>query len=1113
MQIFLKKSERWKFVLFTKRISFKFLREILVDFYEIDPQFFDRKSLLESIKIENVEKERLSKELKYHWLEMLGNSEDLKEFLNDYAQKFESWLELREKFLKIASDSEMKSFVKENFSVNTYLHYEDGDIGREYIERLISYRKPKIPKDFKGKSGKILSFKVFENEMLHICLHLKLDSDKIGIFRLLITFSLFFERPSDEFEMDLEFINQNYSNLMLIYNIMNKLKVLEYEKKDFFQLSNYDSRDYSNAPYLNHWVKREPYFFRSFFMELLNENPFQLFDDVISHLKEITEESKNSKTSPVITPENWFDNLSNEIKNFLKKGEELFLKTSELLKKPKRPLEREEVEISEDYSKEKVLLEEIAIYLKKILINDEKNDSIDDKDKGFRTLNKFHKKFKRELGISRQTLYNLFNKESNNLYLYFEIRDNKDKGGGSEYRFRRAPYMKKHITKEAIKVERAIDQRYLLEKMRIMEALIYYKDKRYKNAISIFKNIAQNPSDTLIMDKTNYFGCLYYLGNSYYHINNYHKVLENFEKINFDENPLFNVMFDMAETYRYLRKYDKSLMILTRIIEEVTEVLNRYNTFIDFDNFFRNDQCIKFTELEEKYPSLLMGNEVEKYLISFEEIDIRDRRVLRIEKDKQFEGKWHDYAEFEHDYANKYWHGRRNFDAIIKLYDLLKHSLFLKSELIRRMVLDAVLNKREELVREELEEFLAHISQKTICWLFNKTSFENLIKYFSNLLQTHLKSGTKYFKEKIKSYYPEYEKKPSRPFRYIPEKYRHFIYYYISINRYYEDFHQADYLKRFGYSIENFEAELKAEFYITKIYSSLKYSIAEAIKNEKGAMEDLKLTEHSDILNIYSNWEDYHQPWRIGLKTDFVVDCNKKIIGLCRENELLSLERWTKNLYKDFREKAAELIKLRSKGRKMALNRAFEILYDNYNPSEAEFEITYGSKPEDINYQWFIYDSIITKINNITKETNKKIKIRIKLFNQDLTMETAKQIAEYHFERHYKSLKTIRLKPIVDMDLSKNALQLTFEHILSQKISDKYTRSLNQLLDCIPLSIFDAILSNINEFFISYVFSIKNDLYAYFDSKFTEEFANEYFDFEIEKMPKQNQVRIQITKK
>lgn len=1109
----MKKSERWKFVLFTKRISFKFLKEILAGFYEIDPQFFDKKSLLESLKIENVEKERLSKELKYHWLEMLGNSEDLKEFLNNYAQKYESWLELREKFLEIGLDSEMKSFVKENFSINTYLHYEDGDIGQEYIERLISYRKPKIPTDFKGKSGNILSFKVFENEMVHICLHLKLDSDKIGIFRLLITFSLFFEIPSDEFVLDLEFINQNYSNLMFIYNIMNKLEVLEYQKKDFFKLSNYDSRNYSNAPYLNHWIKREPYFFRSYFMELLNENPLHLFDDVISHLQEISEESENSKTSPVITPENWFDSLSNEIKSFLKKGEELFLKTSELLKKPKGPLEREEVEISEDYSKEKVLLEEIAIYFKKILVDDEKDDSIEDKDNGFRTLNKFHKKFKRELEISRQTLYNLFNKESNNLYLYFEIRDNKDKGGGSEYRFRRAPYMKKHITKEAIKVERAIDQKYLLEKMRIKEALIYYKDKRYKNAISIFKNIAQNPSDTLIRDKTNYIGCLYYLGNSYYHINNYRKALENFEKINFDENPLFNVMFDVAETYRYLRKYDKSLIILTRIIEEITEVLNRYKIFIDFDNFFRNDQWIKFTELEEKYPSLLMRNEVEKYLISFEEIDMRDRYALRIDKDKQFEGKWHDYAEFEHDYANKYWYGRRNFDAIIKLFNLLRHSLFLKSELIRRMVLDAVLNKREELVHEELEEFLAHISQKTICWLFNETSFENLIKYFNNLLQTHLKSSTKYFKEKIKSFYPEYEKKPSRPFRYIPEKYRHFIYYYISINRYYEDFHQTDYIKIYGYSIENLEAEIKAEFYITKIYSSLKYSVVEAIKREKYAMEDLKLIERTDILDIYSNWEDYHQPWHTGIKTDDVVDCNKKIMEFCRENELLSLERWAKNLYKDIREKAAELKKLRFEGRKMALNRVFEILYDNYNPSETEFEITYDSKPKDIRYQWFIYDSIITKINNFIKETNKKIKIRVQLFNQDLTKEAAKQITEYHFEKYYKSLKIIKLKPIVDMDLSKNVLQLTFEHMLSQKISDKYTRSLNESLDYIPLSIFDAILSNIREFFISYDSSIKKNLYAYFDSKFTEEFANEYFDFEIEKVPKQNQVRIQISKK
>lgn len=186
----------------------------------------------------------------------------------------------------------------------------------------------------------------------------------------------------------------------------------------------------------------------------------------------------------------------------------------------------------------------------------------------------------------------------------------------------------------------------------------------------------------------------------------------------------------------------------------------------------------------------------------------------------------------------------------------------------------------------------------------------------------------------------------------------------------------------------------------------------------------------------------------------------------CRENELLSLERWAKNLYKDIREKAAELKKLRFEGRKMALNRVFEILYDNYNPSEAEFEITYDSKPKDINYQWFIYDSIITKINNFIKETNKKIKIRVQLFNQDLTKEAAKQIKEYHFERYNKSLKTIRLKPIVDMDLSKNALQLTFEHMLSQKISDKYTRNLNELLDCIPLSIFDAILSNINKFLL-----------------------------------------------
>ena len=142
-----------------------------------------------------------------------------------------------------------------------------------------------------------------------------------------------------------------------------------------------------------------------------------------------------------------------------------------------------------------------------------------------------YKEYKTHINVSQPTFYAYF--EKFNWDLYLESRPKSDKGGGMEYRYKEINIITPSLIKKDIKEIELLeeDDSFISEKMTIQQALHYYNNKSYEKSIELLSNMVRKPSKRLIENSVLYFTCLYYLGRSYYKMENYQSALQNFEKI------------------------------------------------------------------------------------------------------------------------------------------------------------------------------------------------------------------------------------------------------------------------------------------------------------------------------------------------------------------------------------------------------------------------------------------------------------------------------------------------------------------------------------------------------------------------------------------------------
>ena len=384
----------------------------------------------------------LSKDLNFQWIRYLGNSVDIFELIEKFQDKYKYWKKQINEFENVQNEDDMVGFLENYFQKTYKVGYKMGEISNKEIKDLIENKKPKISNNFKGSVYKYDNFLLFSNEQLHITIHLAIDSFGQESFLLTAIFSFWVEEPADQFSLDMNFVNENYGNLALARDIMTKLESSQYKKMNLFNLENYDINNNQNSEFLNDWVKKYPQLIVSYGKQLLNANPITLIEEIIDDLQFFRSDDIH-KSKLVKNPNIWFENLSQDLRIFYKKGKELFLKSAQILEANQEDLKeytrREELE----GRKEKLSVNDFVFLFNKAMdIDLDKGYLVNDA--GYRTFNQLFldfldkktrdKKYDFIDPVSRGTFYNLVKLYKEDLEAILEKNPKKGQGGGDAHR-------------------------------------------------------------------------------------------------------------------------------------------------------------------------------------------------------------------------------------------------------------------------------------------------------------------------------------------------------------------------------------------------------------------------------------------------------------------------------------------------------------------------------------------------------------------------------------------------------------------------------------------------------------------------------------------------------
>ena len=1078
------------------------IKNFLFFLFSIDDIYKHKEKIMENVQI-LVDEQELKKEISRQWIYLLGKSENFDNLVDEFIEKrYIEWNKKLETFQNIKNESEIKIFIEKNFPLSMLIRYETNSLSRNDILRFLEFKEPKIKDFYQGRHGKYLNFLIYADNLLYINLHLKLKEYTTGTYGLLILISFWIEESEFFDAIDLRVINENYGSSILCYKILNKLLSLGFKKLSLFEVSEYwKDKYYPNIS--NEWAKSLPHLFITEGMEIINENPVFLFEELASKLNQIDLVINNHEKSPIMNPNDWYNSLSIEVQTFMEKGKELFLKIEKKYQKIEKEKITENGKIKEPKENE-LTIEAVILLFKDILQKDKQNENVNKESKGFRTINSFFKECENNLkGKSIQTLYNYF-KQWKDLDYYLESRESKRQGGGKEYRYKEGLFSQKILTgKQFIESEEQKAELFQKEKIQIQQALNYYNNQKYEKAKILLIKISKSPSKDLIKNNQLYYGIFYYIGRCYQKLKDYSNATNYFKKIYSENKDFINVNFHYIKRGLEAGMYTETFEIIDSTIDKIKENLkifdlsNYYTIYDDLEFILRsfNSKAYLTNDGLRPFIEYLQNNTFIDKFIDINKIK-PDLKILQSTSD-------------DNDNVKIYY----NLLLTKKFYETLIKLWFLKTECFRRYIYDCIINKKTKILEEIIDNFIYFA--KEIQQLNSKTKFPfidvlSYIYYFiglvklSNLLPTQ---------KKLERYFPEGTKLNFAPEFPLLKKLNNIYYYLNAVN---QCFNSPK--KIFHIEVKSFwdkksisiPSNIAVEFNFIKIKLMEKILLEELLNEEKSSFLRIKNSNIEDIYELYQPWNDFHFSYQSYRNLSSYLEILSEFRDLCNKNKIEKYNTHINNLQNILDNKLKEVKEIRLKGRTSALNSIFKILSSKYKKKDYEFDIITKNNSEDWSLDTYINHTIRTEIHSIVQNKVGSIKANLDIKDRELLKHIFKSPKGY---RIYIGEKldldfSLWLEPKLYFEENKNFLKFNYKIYLTYK-KERYEEG----LDIIILALFQTIDLNADALVIQIVDKFKKEFENYFQEQFPKEYQNEFFEFIPKFFPNKRVIKIKIRKK
>ncbi len=1082
------------------------IKDFLFILFSLDDVYKHKDKIMENAQI-LINEQKLRNEISSQWIYLLGNSENFDALVDEFIKnRYIEWSKKLETFQNIKTELEIKKFIKKNFPLSMLIRYETGSLSRNEVLRFLEFKEPKIKDFYHGRHGKYLNFLIYNGYLLHINLHLKLKEYRTGTYGLLILISFWNEKSEFFDTMDLNFINESYNSSILCYKNLNKLLSLGFKKFSLFEISEYlKDKHYPNIK--NEWAKSLPHLFITVGIDIINENPVFLFEDLASKLNQIEMVINHHERSPILNPNDWYNSLSVEVQTFMEKGKELFLKIEEKYQEIEKGKIADDIRVKEPKENE-LTIEDVTLLFKDLLEKDKQNEKVDKGDKGFRTIHSFFKECKKNLKRkSLQTLYNYF-KQWKDLDYYLESRLSKHQGGGEEHKYKEGLIPQKTLTgKYFIEAEEQKKESFQKEKIQIQQALNYYNNQNYEKAKTLLIKISKNPSKDIIKDEQLYYGMFYYIGRCYQQLKDYPNASNYFKKIYSENKDFINVNFHYIESSLELGTYTETF----QIIEYTLSKLKGFLKIFDIPNYYMIYDDLEFTirSITSRYDShsddlrpyieYLESNDFRKYIIEINKVK-PDLRILS----KPFDEK--DYTKIYH-----------NFMLTEKFYKILMRIWFIKSECFRRYLYENIINKKTDILNEAFNDmiiFFKEIQQLNLRSRSHFLSILSFVHYYIGL--TRLFDLTE-IQNKLEENFPEGKNLHISPEFNFLKKLNKIISFLNTINQSFNNpkgvFRykvrrlmslDLNPRKKTPYPI-SLPSVLEAEFLFIKISLLEKYVLNDLINEEKSFLENIKNNDTDDIGEIFKDWDDFHfcfNPYRNLINYNVLL---LKFEEICQNYNTEIYKNLIKDLKTLISNKLEQVKELRTEGRNYALNRIFKMLHSRYKFNLHEFEVPMEEKPENTSIEYFLYDSIQSEIKSIIQKKVGKIRTKLSIGNKRLV----KILLSYLKERGFFIGSNLDFSLWLEPEyISEGDIEILEFYC---KINLTYEKvRFEEHLDIIPLAIFQVINLNADELYIQISEKFFNDFKTYFQDHFLKEYKNNFFKFSVIEESDKHGFRIKI---
>ncbi|HEC37814.1 hypothetical protein LCGC14_1339000 [marine sediment metagenome] len=1079
--------------------NYELLKELLFEIYFEDLKIPNLDYEGKNKTITQTNEEELSNLMKPAWIQYLGNSADFDRLKDQYQERYLSWKKQSNSFENVKNKSEMISFLKTYFQKSYLIGYELKEVTKNDIKTLIEYKKPKISKEFKGTSYIFDNFLIYTRDNLHVTLHIKFDSFREESFLLTAIFAFTVEKINDSFSLEMNTINKNYASLVLARDIMNKLEVNHYQKLDIFDFSKYNLQNNKNTDFLNDWVKNYPQFFITYSKRLLNANPETLIDELIEDLNNIRP-NKEEKNEPIQTPVEWFQNLSQELKVFYKKGKELFLKSTKLLDKAAENSEKVLNKKEQEKRREKLTIEDFLFLFNKAMEVDlEHNKSPDEV--GFRTFHQLFtefldkkkriKKYEFIEPVSRGTFYNLIHQHQDELESLLEKNTDLGKGGGDAYRIIRIS------AKEQFELKVSLDNQILTSakqiKEEIHEGLIYYKNTAYKKTIEIFKGILNFKKDELQRSTGDYYGILYYLGKSYLKSGNYKSAKDYFDKIYTAEENKIDAGFRLLECFYKLREYEQAKKLSIRLLDFLNNILNPFRSLYKKDILYKDELKFFTVKREELHPNLFHRDVFSKYLIMLNRsFPFRDFFSLKPRYEgvpEDYEKKLEVYKDIRN-YLNINIHTYRKL--ILYRLDIQNYVL----EIYRKKIFNLYLIDNDEdegfLLVKEVNNYLKEsVSNHDL----KLSRINDFLQYLINFSRIYYKIEGNDVSEYIFKIFPDIGDK-IKGYKYsLPSNTR-----FISLYLYFASVamkggnykaSQRDIAEKVN------KPDLFIENAIIEVKNIVNLDLDEILHDVKKKLGSLEYTEKTSWSYSFNQWK-YQIQLGVHRGEDHFKAKIQEYIDFCIMNNLSFYKKTIENLYKEFEDKIMLIKEINQQGREQAVNEILKKFYPLYDVKTEKENIDFSKKPDRFNFK-FLVIQIKNKVFSIRNQDHGELFIEIRFFNSKITGEIYKEIVE-----EIKTPNTIK------MELEQNSINLKFYKEIIPSLSPM---DFGEYLDYFFFDFFDAFEISTNKIVFRYIEQFEERLRDFFNNQFVKEFKNPYFSFELKHNPEELYYLITINKK